>query len=210
MVKKMKINTFLVSLLYVVLGVIMILFPKTTMKTICYIFAGILILIGLVYTFSYFKRNIVESYYRYDLVYGLVTILCGVLVISKVDLLIDLIPIVMGLLIFGNGIIKLQHAIDLKRVDFSGWFYVLIFSLLCISIGAVLIVQPAFIAETVTMIIGISFTFSGITDLITLLLLSKKIKDFKNGKAVIIDDGPVDESETVDERNDETDRQDEA
>ena len=121
MVKKMKMNTFLVSLLYVVLGVIMMFFPKTTMETICYIFAGVLILIGIVYTISYFRRNIVDSYYRYDLVYGLVTILCGVLIIVKVDLLINLIPIVMGILIFGNGIIKLQHAVDLKRVDFSGW-----------------------------------------------------------------------------------------
>lgn len=199
MVKKMKMNTFLVSLLYVMLGVIMMFFPKTTMETICYIFAGILILIGIVYTIFYFGRNIVDSYYRYDLVYGLVTILCGVLIIVKVDLLINLIPIVMGILIFGNGIIKLQHAIDLKRVDFSGWFYVLIFSLLCITIGTVLIFQPAFIAETVTMIIGISFAFSGVTDLVTLFLISKKMKDYENGKTVIADDSAVDEDTVVDE-----------
>ncbi len=207
MLKRMKLNTFLVSLLYVVLGVIMMLFPRSTMETLCYVFAGVLFLIGLVYTVSYFKRNVVESYYRYDLVYGLVTILCGFLIIIKVDLLINLIPIIMGILIFGNGIIKLQHAIDLKRVNFSGWFYVLIFSLLCITIGTVLIFQPAFIADTVTIIIGISFAFSGITDLITLLLISKKMKDYENGKTVIIDNSETENSEKIDEAMVETEKE---
>ncbi|MFT3984686.1 MAG: DUF308 domain-containing protein [Lachnospiraceae bacterium] len=207
MLKRMKLNTFLVSLLYVVLGVIMMLFPRSTMETLCYVFAGVLFLIGLVYTVSYFKRNVVESYYRYDLVYGLVTILCGFLIIIKVDLLINLIPIIMGILIFGNGIIKLQHAIDLKRVNFSGWFYVLIFSLLCITIGTVLIFQPAFIADTVTIIIGISFAFSGITDLITLLLISKKMKDYEDGKTVIINNSETDNSETIDEAMVETEKE---
>ena len=47
MEKRMKVSSSLLSVLSILLGIILVAFPETTMITICYIFAGCLLLVGL-------------------------------------------------------------------------------------------------------------------------------------------------------------------
>lgn len=179
MEKRMKISSSLLSVLSILLGIILVAFPETTMITICYIFAGCLLLVGLYYVVAYFRKDLMEAYYQFDLVIGMVIIVIAICIIWKVDAVISMIPMFMGIVIFANGIVKLQHSIDLKRANFSGWIYVLIFALLCIAISIILLLEPKSIAAIFTRMVGIGFVFSGVTDLITMFFLTKQIKMFK-------------------------------
>ncbi len=179
MEKRMKISSSLLSVLSILLGIILVAFPETTMITICYIFAGCLLLVGLYYVVAYFRKDLMEAYYQFDLVIGMVILVIGICIIWKVDAVISMIPMFMGIVIFANGIVKLQHSIDLKRANFSGWIYVLIFALLCIAISIVLLLEPKSMAAIFTRMVGIGFVFSGVTDLITMFFLTKQIKMFK-------------------------------
>lgn len=199
MEKRMKVSSSLLSILCVLLGVVLIAFPDTTMKSICYIFAGCMIIVGLFYVISYFRKDLMEAYYQYDLVIGTVIIVVAICIFLKVDLVITMIPMFMGIVVFANGIVKLQHAIDLKRAQFSGWVYVLVFALLCIAISIVLLLEPKSMAEIFMRLVGIGFVFGGVTDLITLFFLTKQIKVLRRAKeeAEAVDvDG---EEENVDE-----------
>lgn len=179
MEKRMKVSSSLLSVLSILLGIILVAFPETTMITICYIFAGCLLLVGLYYVVAYFRKDLMEAYYQFDLVIGMVILVIGICIIWKVDAVISMIPMFMGIVIFANGIVKLQHSIDLKRANFSGWIYVLIFALLCIAISIVLLLEPKSMAAIFTRMVGIGFVFSGVTDLITMFFLTKQIKMFK-------------------------------
>ncbi len=182
MEKRMKVSSSLLSVLSILLGIILVAFPDTTMITICYIFAGCLLLVGLYYVAAYFRKDLMEAYYQYDLVIGMVILVIGICIIWKVDAVISMIPMLMGIVVFANGIVKLQHSIDLKRAKFSGWVYVLIFALLCIAISIVLLLEPKSMAEIFTRLVGIGFIFGGVTDLITMFFLTKQIKVLKKAR----------------------------
>lgn len=77
MLKEMKWNMLLSAALYMVLGLIMLIFPATTAHTICYLLAGIAIVIGLVNLVVYFTRSITHNYYRNDFVTGLMLMILG-------------------------------------------------------------------------------------------------------------------------------------
>ena len=91
MLKEMKWNMLLSAALYMVLGLIMLIFPATTAHTICYLLAGIAIVIGLVNLVVYFTRSITHNYYRNDFVTGLMLMILGFFVIYQVDLVISMV-----------------------------------------------------------------------------------------------------------------------
>ena len=131
MEKKINKSVFVIPAVYIVLGLVMVIFPETTEKTFCLSLGAIAAVLGIISLVTYFSRDFEDSVYRYDFVNGVMLILLGLLFIVKMEMIIKLIPIMLGVMILANGIMKLQHAIDLKRIEFSGWLYVLVFSLLC-------------------------------------------------------------------------------
>ena len=196
---KINKSVYVTAAVYIVLGLVMVIYPETTMKTFCLALGTIFAVLGIINLVIYFTRDVMESVYRYDFVSGVMLILAGLMFIVKMDKIIELIPVILGVLVLFDGVIKLQHAIDLKRIDVGGWIYVFVFSLLCLSVGTVCILQPEFIASTIVIIMGISYLFCGITDFITIFLLRNRIKDHAAGS-----DSKKDKAETADVDNAKT------
>lgn len=89
LLKQLKWNLILLAVIFIALGIVLILWPGATMKTICYLLAAMLLAIGVVSLINYLRKDISGIIYRYDLVVGLCAILGGILVIVKVDKLTD-------------------------------------------------------------------------------------------------------------------------
>mgnify|MGYP002508366098 CR=1 FL=1 len=56
------------EILYTLLGIVLLCFPKITTKTICYAIGIILILVGIGYVISYITKDFSNMYSRYELV----------------------------------------------------------------------------------------------------------------------------------------------
>ena len=200
---KINKSVYVTAAVYIVLGLVMVIYPETTMKTFCLALGAIFAVLGIINLVIYFTRNVMDSVYRYDFVSGVMLILAGLMFIVKMDKIIELIPMILGVLILLDGVIKLQHAIDLKRIDVGGWIYVFVFSMLCLSVGTVCIWQPEFIASTIVVIMGISYIFCGITDFVTIFLLRRKMKSHAADtvvEAVKTETDTATETETVTEK----------
>lgn len=186
--KNMKINIVAQSLIYIIFGLALLIYTQITMEIICYVIAGITIVLGIVFVVSYFVRNVGGAFFRYDLVVGLVCLLIGILMLTKKSQLLDIIPIVMGILLTVNGVVKLQHAIDLKRVDnrmkiYSGsWVFVLIFALVCLVAGIFMVFNPEKIVSGFIKVVGAGYIFAGITDIVTMVILGKKINIYRKSE----------------------------
>ncbi len=177
MLKEMKWNMILSAALYMVLGLILLIFPATTARTICYLIAGIAIVTGLVNLVVYFARNITRNYYRNDFVTGLMLMVLGIFVIYKVDLVIALVPFIIGLCIIVSGLFKLQGALDVQRM---GGNAVLILGLAVVNvvIGILMVINPFDSAMLLYRLLGAGLLFSGLTDLASTLYLSSKMHSY--------------------------------
>ena len=77
LLKQLKWNLILLAVIFIALGIVLILWPGATMKTICYLLAAMLLAIGVVSLINYLRKDISGIIYRYDLVVGLCAILGG-------------------------------------------------------------------------------------------------------------------------------------
>lgn len=178
MLKELKWNMILSALLYIVLGGILVLFPETTAKTICYMVAGVAIVLGIINLIMYFTRNVQMNYYRNDFVFGLVLIILGIFIVYRVDLIIALVPFIMGLGIVVSGFFKFQNALDLQRMK-SGAIPFLVLAVINVVFGVLMVINPFESALLLFRLLGIGLIFSGVTDLISTLYISGKVKSYR-------------------------------
>lgn len=177
--KKLKRGYFIGATLYLLLGIVLLFMPQTTLRTICYAFAVILGIVGVGYLITYIKNDTLKTYQRNDFVVGLSFLVGAFLVFYKTELIISIFPFLLGIAILISSIIKLQHALDLMRVHFAGWWGILIVAILSSVFGIILITYPFRAAATLVRVIGISCIWNGVTDMFTKILFFRKIHQIK-------------------------------
>ena len=177
MFREMKWSMLLSAALYMVLGLILVIFPATTARTICYMIAGIAIVIGLVNLVVYFTRNITRNYYRNDFVTGLLMVILGFFVIYQADLIIALVPFIIGLCIIISGLFKLQGALDVQRMGGNS-VVILGIAIVNIVVGILMVINPFESAILLYRLLGAGLLFSGLTDMASTLYLSGKMHSY--------------------------------
>jgi uncharacterized membrane protein HdeD (DUF308 family) len=179
LLKQLKWNLILLAVIFIALGIVLILWPGATMKTICYLLAAMLLALGVASLINYLRKDISGIIYRYDLVVGLCAILGGILVIVKVDKLTDLIPAVLGFLVTMSGILKMQNSVDMLRLGHGTWHVAFAMAIVNIVAGIVLLMNPFEAAQILIMCLGIALVYSGITDLYVTISISRRLSRLK-------------------------------
>ena len=188
LLKQLKWNLILLAVIFIARGIVLILWPGATMKTICYLLAAMLLALGVVSLINYLRKDISGIIYRYDLVVGLCAILGGILVIVKVDKLTDLIPAVLGFLVTMSGIMKMQNSVDMLRLGHGTWHVAFAMAIVNIVAGIVLLMNPFEAAQILIMCLGIALVYSGITDLYVTISISRRLSRLKTEIVVAEDD----------------------
>ena len=143
MLKELKWEAILTGVLYILLGIVALVIPETMQKTLGYLIGIVLIVAGLVSMVCYLLRDARENYYHNEFVFGLLGIVLGAVVLYKVEIVISLIPFILGVLVMCSGCSKLQDAIDLKRLGYGSWLGLLVVAAINIILGVVLILSGA-------------------------------------------------------------------
>lgn len=174
-IKSYRINTISVGVMFILLGLAAFFVPETMLEVMGYVIGGALVLAGIVYIVAYLLRDAMANVLRNDFVFGLAAIAIGVVVFTKVKLIVSILPIILGIMVIISGCLKLQNAIDMKRINAPRWFIFLILSVINLVLGAVLVINPFATALLLYRIIGIGLIFSGVTDIVDCLVLSHKV-----------------------------------
>ena len=175
---KFKWKILLSAVLLILIGIVLLLFPETTAKTICYLVAAIAIIMGIVTMITYFFREVPINYYRNDFVIGLAGIILGFFIIYKVELIISLVPFILGLVVTISGFSKIQDAIDMNRMGYRNWIGILVVAIVNVVLGIVLLLNPFEVATLMFRVMGIALIFSGITDIVSTMYLKKRVKNY--------------------------------
>lgn len=205
MLKEMKWSSIISSLLYIAAGVILILYPENSAELVCNITGIIMMVYGVIEIINYFTLDIRDALFRADLIVGLMALLAGAVIFFKKDLLLNLIPIIFGILIVVSGFSKLQNAVVAHKIGYKGAVSYLILSVVSIVLGFAIMffLSGTLAAKTLFIIIGISCLYSGCSDLFVTLYLSRKYKKFMDAfKRKLKEDDVIDvqiESENDDD-----------
>ena len=179
MKKKRLLSDFtLISLFYVLLGVILLGWPETSARIICYAFGAVIAAAGLLRVLRYFFRDKYNGMMRRDLAVGLVLVSAAAFLILRPDAVVSLLPFVFGLLLLAGCAGKIQTAADLRRIQAPGWFVPLIMAAVSLALGIVLLCQPFQSAMVLTRFIGVAIIVEGAENLTSLPIFERRIQDF--------------------------------
>ena len=173
--KNFRWDSIVIAIASIVLGIILIVFPEITLKTLGYAIGIGIIVLGVISIIFYLARESSDNLNRHDFLLGTVEIVIGICAIIKIAIIIDLLPIAMGIIIIISGCAKLQDTVDLLRAKTGNWIVLFIFSIICIGAGIVLIYNPFDSMKVLFVLIGVALTFSGATDIFRTIYLNKKI-----------------------------------
>ncbi len=183
--KDLRSSSILPALFCLVYGIVLIIWPDISSNFICYAIGAAIMLVGVVFVIRYIRKDLVRDFYRKDLVIGLIAISLGLVALLRVELIKGLIPTILGIAVLFSGIVKLQNAIDMFRMQYTYWYFILILALLNIGFGILLIVEPIWIVDVVFVLIGCGLVYSGISDLVTLYFVSKTIRNMLKESDII-------------------------
>lgn len=172
-------SSILGALSLVVLGILLIFESEATIVTISYVIGGILVAIGVLALLKFYKEVKDNDDTGMDLVYGIISVILGIVVISNPKAIASIIPIVMGLIIILNSGTKLQYSIELKRNNNNLWKSTMILSLISTICGVLLIFNPFKGAAFLTKLIGFLILLYAVLDIVSTITIKSTVKKIK-------------------------------
>ena len=163
----------LVSIAFAIIGIFMITKTELAMKIISYILGGIFITIGIIRSTSYFLSKGKYDFYNYDLIYGIIAIIIGLVTICCSGLIESVFRIVIATWIIYSGIIRLSLSFKLNAIQVGMWNVSLILSIIMIISGIYILFQNGAIILT----IGIIMLVYAIIDLIESAIFIKYVDE---------------------------------
>lgn len=186
------------SIILMILGLLLIFQSEVTITTISYIIGAALIALGVLALIRFIKsaKNITEMNFNLDIIYGLVTVVLGIVIITNPKAIASILPIVLGIAIVINSASKLQYAFILKNDNNDMWKTTMIIAIVSAICGVVLLFNPFAGAVLIMKIVGIFIVVYSVLDIVSTVIIKKNVDEFKT----VIDSVEVEEAEIIDEK----------
>jgi len=162
----------LVSVALIVIGVYLIIEPVGAQIVICRIIGALLLIWGILRLYSYFKADKTEVFASFGLVQGLTLAFFGLFFIINPIEISGFFAIIMSIIVLINGILMLQYAIELKRLNSSAWWIEILSGLLMTIMGIIALVNPFATASTLMIFLGVVIIYGGIVNLVSVLRIT--------------------------------------
>ena len=128
--KKTGVTSLVTSIIFAILGIILIANPEGTIKFIAIILGVIFGLVGLYKIVNYIENKGKYDFYNNDIAYGVIAIVLGIVTICYSTQIGAIFRIIIGLWIVYSAILRINLSIKLKTIDSNVWIYSLIIALI--------------------------------------------------------------------------------
>ncbi len=167
------------SILTLVVGVMLAIYPGNTLSLIGKVIGVALMIIGVSQIVVFFKNTKEDRVASASFALGIILFAIGLYIFINDKSLTNVFTTIIGLLICIKSIYKIQLAISLKSYS-NTWKYNLVSGLIVLSMGLIIIFYPIETASTILRVIGIILIISSVYEIIESLVVIKKIDDFKD------------------------------
>ena len=172
-----KIGYIILSILLCAVGIFFVLEPEVS-ETVIGIGIGITMLsFGIIKLVGYFSKDLFRLAFQYDLEFGILLLILGMIVLWRPRNLMSFLCISLGIAILFDGLFKIRIALDSKQFGIKSWWFILVMAILTGGVGVVLIVESAIGARILTVVLGLALLCEGILNLYTVISTVRIIKN---------------------------------
>ncbi|MBO4816649.1 MAG: DUF308 domain-containing protein [Clostridia bacterium] len=176
LVKKSGFISLLSSIVFLLLGIILVNHPEDTIKVVSYILGGLLMAFGIIRLFTYFTSRDKFQYYDFNLMLGSLCLLVGLVILVFGTSIASIFGIIVGIWIVLSSINRMNLSFKLKDSGIKYWYISLIIAILVFISGLYVVFSPELILVT----LGTILIIYSITDIIqSIIFIINTNKIFK-------------------------------
>lgn len=169
--KRTNWTDILTSMLFLILGILLIIKPSETISVISILLGMVLFIMGFLKLVDYFTSKDKEDYL---LIFALIATVLGVIVLCCSDVITGIFRVALGIWIIASGIRNFQTSLVWKEVKSGLWTVTVLCALLMIIAGIVILVSTTLAIR----IVGITIIIYAILDIIARSIFIKKVQNY--------------------------------
>ena len=176
-----KLNSFInssicISIMFIIIGIIMVIMPKMSLEILGVILSVILIINGIILMITDIKLN--NNFIPIDMLpASMLSILLGIMMLIYPNTLSIIIPLMLGTWFIMTSIFKIRLTLYLSKIKNTPWILLMLISILSIVCGFILILNPIDSSVAITLFIGIVIIVYAISDITNMIVLKRNIKN---------------------------------
>ena len=136
--------------------------PELSAKAVCYLTGGLFTACGAMKLVGYWSKDLYRLAFQFDLAFGLLSLLLGLVMILHSASIIRLVYFTTGMVALTDGLLKVQTALDSRRFGIPQWWLIAVTALLTILFGLLLIVKPFAGGMWLLRLMGLTILLEGI------------------------------------------------
>ena len=165
--KRIKALYITISILSLLAGIALVIWPGASVITICYVVGSAAILVGAVRLAGYFSKDSYNLNFQFDFAMGLVFLILGTVLIFHPGDTVAVLHYSVGILVLVDSAFKLQTALDAKHFGLKKWWVMLLCALLCAGLGLVLVILSFRTAEILVRVTGAALAVNSGENILT-------------------------------------------
>ena len=172
-IKKVIWPSLISSIFLLLLGLLLFFKSGATLIGISYLVGGVLIALGVIAIINFLRNSSKDIFVELNIVYGIVSIVAGIFLVTVPEFIGSIIPIVVGIAVIISSSFKIQQALVLKNLGSKYFAPSIIMAISCLICGVVILFNPFTSAVVVTQIIGLFMIIYAVLDIINSFILKK-------------------------------------
>ena len=160
--------SIIAAILFLILGIILILYPGTVVKFIAIVIGIILILLGISKLIIYLKNKQTDDNIN-NLIVAIVLIIIGIVTMFLKDAIEFIVRLIIGGWLLYSGVIKLVVALKAKEAGIKTWYIPLISSIVMLACGLYTII----VADMLSMAGGIVLVVYSVAEIVQYIAVPK-------------------------------------
>ena len=176
MLRYVKSGMMLLSIAYIVIGMMLLIMPQTSLLWICYAFGAVVLITGIVCLIQYARIRGTGFTAPFMLVGGVITAGLGIFTLAKPQVVASFLPVVFGIFIVVDGLSRIGSAIDLAKRKGQKWWVLLLLSIVSVALGILLVLHPFGAAVSIVMVCGILLIVEGAMNLGCILYAAMELR----------------------------------
>ncbi len=161
----------MLSVLICLLGLTLVAVPDFSVSLLCWLGGILLTAFGCIRIVGYFSRDLYRLAFQYDLAFGILMIILGLVLMLRTDAMVHILCLLLGLSVLADALLKVQIAIDARAFGIRRWWMILATAVVTGSVGLLLLLRPAAGAQVIMVLMGISFLGEGLMNLTTVWMI---------------------------------------
>ena len=188
--KVAKYGYILISLIFCIVGIALALLPMPPTSVLSLFFGIALLVFGIIKMIGYFSKDLFRLAFQYDLQFGILLSVLGVIILFRQTDAMKFICIAYGICIITDCLFRTGIALEAKRFGIRSWWVTFALAICGGIIGLLLTVCPVAVLHIIKILLGVSLFAEGILSMSVAISMVKIIKH-QQPDVITIDDDEI-------------------